>query len=98
MRIALGDALTQQGQIAEAEALLRSVAAYGLPGLPKDHPFFGELRRAQGLLLAKQGRRDDAKIALQDASRIFAARYGNGHWRLRRAQDELTKLAHGSTS
>ena len=50
MRIALGNALTQQGQIAEAEALLRNVAAAGLPGLPKDHPFLGELRRAQGLL------------------------------------------------
>jgi eukaryotic-like serine/threonine-protein kinase len=98
MRIALGDALTQQGEIAGAEALLRSVAASGLPGLPKDHPFFGELRLAQGLLLARQGRTDDAKIALQDASRIFAVRYGNGHWRVHRAQDELSKLGHGSTS
>jgi serine/threonine protein kinase/DNA-binding winged helix-turn-helix (wHTH) protein len=98
IRIALGDALTQQGHIAEAEALLRSVATAGLPGLPKDHPFLGELRRAQGLLLAKQGRTDDAKIALQDASRIFAARYGDGHWRLRRAQDELTKLERSTTS
>jgi tetratricopeptide (TPR) repeat protein len=95
MRIALGNALTQQGQIAEAEALLQSVAAAGLPGLPRDHPFLGELRRAQGLLLAKQGRTDDARIALQEASRIFAARYGSRHWRLRRAQDELTKLEHG---
>lgn len=98
IRIALGNALTQQGQLAKAEALLQSVAAGGLPGLPKDHPFLGELRRAQGLLLAKQGRADEARIALQEASRIFAARYGTQHWRVRRAQYELTKLAHGSAS
>jgi DNA-binding winged helix-turn-helix (wHTH) protein/serine/threonine protein kinase len=98
MRIALGIALTQQGKIADAEALLRSVAATGLPGLPPDHPFLGELRRAQGLLLAKQGRNDDARAALQEASRIFVSRYGHGHWRARRAQDELTHLEPGSTS
>jgi len=98
IRIALGNALTQEGQLAKAGALLQSVAAAGFPGLPKDHPFLGELRRAQGLLLAKQGRTDEARIALQDASRIFAARYGTQHWRVRRAKDELAKLDHGSAS
>jgi non-specific serine/threonine protein kinase len=98
IRIALGNALTQQGQLAKADALLQGVAAAGLAGLPKDHPFQGELRRAQGLLLAKQGHTDEARVALQEASRIFAARYGNQHWRFRRVKDELAQLDRGFAS
>ncbi len=92
MRVALADALRLQDKLDEADALLARVDESGLPGLPKDHPIGGELRRVQGLLLERKGDADKAKGTLGEALQIFTTRYGSEHWRTQRVRYELAQI------
>jgi non-specific serine/threonine protein kinase len=92
IRIGLAETLRLQGKLDEAQALLTRVDLSGLPGLPKDHPIVGELRRSQGLLLKQRGQIETSRAALTEALRVFTIRYGKTHWRTRRGQDDLAQL------
>jgi tetratricopeptide (TPR) repeat protein len=92
IRIGLAQTLLLQGRLDEAQALLARVDQSGLPGLPKNHPIAGELRRTQGLLLKQRGQIEKSRSALTEALGIFTTRYGKTHWRTQRTQDELAQL------
>lgn len=92
IRIGLAEVLRLQGKSDEAQGLLARVDMSGLPGLPRDHPILGELRRTQGLLLKQRGQIEASRAALTEALRIFTLRYGKAHWRTRRGQDDLAQL------
>jgi len=92
MRIAFADVVRVQDP-ASARKALDSVDQDVLAGLGEKHPYAAQWQRVLGLLALAEGRRADAERSLQEALRIFEARYGREHAFTRRARAELARAA-----
>jgi DNA-binding winged helix-turn-helix (wHTH) protein/tetratricopeptide (TPR) repeat protein/tRNA A-37 threonylcarbamoyl transferase component Bud32 len=92
VRIALAETLSLQGRLDDAQELLSSVEKSRLPGLPKDHPTVGELRRTEGVLFDRRGDSAQARLAFTDALRIMTVTYAPSNWRVQRIQRQLSLL------
>jgi tetratricopeptide (TPR) repeat protein len=93
IRIELADIERARGNKAEAWNLIRPAGhLINLGDLPEDHPAHADLLRVTGLLQLADGDVKAARIALTQAQRIFALRYGDTNWRTQRTQDELDRI------
>lgn len=94
MRLELADMLRQAGQVSLARQSLADDPVVAFDDLPQDHPLHADLLRVQGLLARDEGNIDAARSDLGEATRIYASRFGEGHWLTKRARADFSTLSN----